>query len=411
MHHPHNLKKYSTLLSLYVAQSIPMSFFSTVVPVIMRQEAYSLEAIGYLQLVKLPWIFKFLWAPFIDNQCRSKKDYRRWIIFSEVFYAMVILSISFLDLQTNFTTIIVLMVIAFTASATQDIATDAFAILSLKVDERGVGNSMQSSGSFIGTLMGSGVLLVVYHYLGWQLLLVVLALFVSFAIVPLTRFRRQNETQPRKVERKKTIASMKDIGSFFRQKGIGKQVFLLVIFYSGIIGILTMIKPFLVDVNFGVIEIGLMSGVYGTGVGVLMAILMGHLVKRLGRKNIVTIVSLLMLSASVFFYFISLWGNPSGWILFFGIALVWGSYGGASVIVYTIAMDIVRKGREGTDFTIQIVITHLSSLIIAVSSGKVADIIGYSGLFAIEIVLSVVMVVAAFILYQDKTKQNYAYTS
>jgi hypothetical protein len=44
----------------------------------------------------------------------------------------VIVSIAFLDLQTDFMTIVVLMVIAFTASATQDIATDAFAILSLK---------------------------------------------------------------------------------------------------------------------------------------------------------------------------------------------------------------------------------------------------------------------------------------
>ena len=30
--------KYLTLFSLYLAQSIPMSFFSTVVPVIMRME-------------------------------------------------------------------------------------------------------------------------------------------------------------------------------------------------------------------------------------------------------------------------------------------------------------------------------------------------------------------------------------
>ena len=41
-----DIRKYGTLLSLYLAQSIPMSFFSTVVPVIMREENYSLESIG-----------------------------------------------------------------------------------------------------------------------------------------------------------------------------------------------------------------------------------------------------------------------------------------------------------------------------------------------------------------------------
>ena len=47
------IKKYYTLLSLYLAQSIPMSFFSTVIPVIMRMENYSLESIGYIQLIAM----------------------------------------------------------------------------------------------------------------------------------------------------------------------------------------------------------------------------------------------------------------------------------------------------------------------------------------------------------------------
>lgn len=33
----------------------------------------------------------------------------------------------------------------------------------------------------------------------------------------------------------------------------------------------------------------------------------------------------------------------------------------------------VRKGREGTDFTIQIVITHIGSLLVATASGKLAN--------------------------------------
>ncbi|WP_234408734.1 hypothetical protein [Marinilabilia salmonicolor] len=67
-----SFKKYGTLLSLYLAQSIPMSFFSTVVPVIMRQEDYSLTSIGLIQLIKIPWILKFLWAPMVDHTSFEK---------------------------------------------------------------------------------------------------------------------------------------------------------------------------------------------------------------------------------------------------------------------------------------------------------------------------------------------------
>src|SRR5512133_2159101 len=94
-----NWLKFPVLFSLYIAQSIPMSFFSTVVPVIMRQEKYSLQSIGLMQLIKLPWIIKFLWAPLVDNNARTSAQLKRWILFSELFYALVILSIGFFNLQ------------------------------------------------------------------------------------------------------------------------------------------------------------------------------------------------------------------------------------------------------------------------------------------------------------------------
>ena len=226
--------KFPVLFSLYIAQAIPMSFFSTVIPVIMRQEKYSLEAIGLLQLVKLPWIFKFLWAPLIDNNARTDKQLRRVIIFSELFYAIVILSIAMFNLQTDFKLIVILMIVAFIASATQDIAVDIFAILQLKASERSLGNSMQSAGSFVGSLFGTGVLLIAYYYFGWTNLLVLLAAFVIFAIIPLLVYRKPQLNQLENVNKQRV--SLTDIYRFFAEKGKHKRVLILIFYYSGIIG-------------------------------------------------------------------------------------------------------------------------------------------------------------------------------
>ena len=244
-------KKFISLLCLYIAQSVPLSFFTTVVPVIMRQENYSLESIGLLQLVKLPWILKFLWAPFIDKNAKSIKSYVRWIVYSELFYAMVIIAVGFLSLQTNFELIAVLVIIAITASATQDIATDAFAILILRKNERGMGNGIQSAGSFLGSLIGSGILLLLYHYFGWQALLFGLAGFVLLALTPLRMFKFERaEPDVTETGSEKVNIRYSDIYSFFTQKGISKQILLLVLFYSGIMGMLPMLKPFMVDLGY-----------------------------------------------------------------------------------------------------------------------------------------------------------------
>lgn len=390
------LNKYFTLLSLYLAQSIPMSFFSTVIPVIMRMENYSLESIGYIQLIKLPWILKFLWAPFIDFTSQSSRHYRRWILGSELFYAAVIICIGFFDLATDFPTIILLMVIAFTASATQDIATDAFAILILKENERSIGNSMQSAGSFIGTLVGSGILLVIYHYWGWLPLLHCLGLFVLISLTPVLFYKNHRYKEPDKSRKR---VSPLEFVYFFKQKRIGPHLLLLFFFYSGIIGILTMIKPYLVDLGYTVKTIGFISGIFGTAFGAMMTVPAGMYIRRKGVVKSIWIFPVANLLAACFFFFLT-YTQHQLYLIYIGVALLWGVYAMSSVFVYTLGMKVVRKGREGTDFTIQIVITHLSSLVIAVMSGKIADAIDYRGLFAIEVIIGVLLLLLLPFLFK-----------
>lgn len=374
-----------------------MSFFSTVIPVIMRTKNFSLTTIGLVLLIKLPWILKFLWAPMIDKTGASVRKYKSWIFLSEIFYAMVIFGVAFLNFDVNFELIVVLMLIAFTASATQDIATDAFAILILSKEERSIGNSMQSAGSFLGTLTGSGLLLIIYHYWGWHYLLIALAGFVLLALVPLYFYTGNGK------ERVKPAKPIKinDIALFFKQKKAYKRVILLTIFYSGIIGILSMVKPWLVDLGFNIKEIGILSGIHGAAFGAAFSFAAGFIVKKIGKKKSVLLFSAIAFLAASYFCWMS-YITPSKSMIIFGIALIWSAYGMSTVIVYTISMDNVRAGREGTDFTIQIVITHLSSLIIAVSSGKVAQMVGYKGLFRIEFIISLIVLISVSYLFDER---------
>lgn len=275
-----NWHKFPVLFFLYIAQSIPMSFFSTVVPVIMRQENYSLTSIGLLQLIKLPWTLKFLWAPLVDNKAQSTRALRRMVFLSEGFYALVICAIAFFDLQTDFKLIIFLVIIAFIASATQDIAVDRYAILSLKPGERSVGNSMQSGGSFIGSFFGTGVLLVAYYYFGWSVILFMLAGFIMLALLPFALSRREVFVN----EEKKQTVGLKDILSFFGEKGKVFHILMLLFYYAGIIGIMTMLKPYLVDLGYNVKDIAFMSGIFGTLTAATATFAGGFIVKKIGRK-------------------------------------------------------------------------------------------------------------------------------
>lgn len=392
------VQKHTTLLSLYMAQSIPMSFFATVLPVIMRMENYSLESIGLIQLIKIPWILKFFWSPWVDRNAGRKHGYKTWIIASEIFYAVTIISIGFFGLDTDFRTIVVLMVIAFFLSATQDIASDALAIKILQKKQRSIGNSMQSAGNFMGTLFGSGVLLVLYPSVGWQGIMFLLAGIVLVALLPMI-FNVKNAATLAPVDA--TPPSWRDVFTFFRSPVVVRRILMLMIYYSGILGILVMLKPFLVDQGYAVKEIGFIAGIYGTAIGAAFAFVSGLIIRRIGnRKSVLMMASYSFLTA-LFFATILVY-NPQPAVIYIGVAMLWSSYAMSSVVVYTTSMNLVRPGREGTDYSIQIVVTHLSGLLMAVISGFIAERINYAGFFRVEAIWALVVMLAAPMLYREK---------
>jgi len=385
-----------TFFFLYIAQSIPKSFFSTIIPVIMRQENFDLSTIGIMQLIKLPWILKFLWSPYVDKKCQTTADYKRWILGSEIVYAASIFAVALMDYTVNFNTIITLIFISFAASATQDIATDALAVLSFSHKDKSMVNSMQSMGSFGGVMIGSGLLLLLFQKIGWSSLLPYVGLFVLLVIIPLV-FNRGLTIKKKEPQH---MACKKDIIYFFTQKGqpIWRQIIFLFLFYSGVIGTLAMLKPYLVDMGYSTSKIGFIFGIVGTAVGFVASFIGGFIVRKIGRHHSrILFGSMILLSTIYFWVILQIPHAPH--LLYLGIILLWTSYGMATIIVYTTAMDYVRPGKEGTDFTIQTVITHLSSMCVAIGSGFVAEHFGYQTLACVEVglaTLSLIYILIAF---------------
>lgn len=387
--------KLSTFFCLYLAQAVPMSFFTTALQVIMREQQFSLSAIALLQLVKLPWILKMLWSPMIDRACTTTRGYKRLIVGSEVVYALLILLAGVLNLQINVGTIVVLVLLSLVASATQDIGTDALAILSSQKREKALLNSMQSMGSFGGSLVGSGLLLMVLHRYGWNMVTQCLSVFVLVAVVPLLLNKNIQLQKPKDARQR---ARWSDFVWFFTQRGIWRQIVFLALYYMGIIGIMSTLKPYMVDLGYSMREIGVMNGVVGVASAFVVSYPAGMLVRRFGYGRTRVFFAIVMLVATSFFVVLSL-GRPSTPWLIVAIALLWASYGMATVVVYTSAMQHVRQGKEGTDFTVQTVLTHLTGIVAAVFSGMVADRLGYTAMFSLQTLLALaalIYVVLAF---------------
>lgn len=376
-----------------------MSLISTLLPVLMRQQDFSLSTIGLLQFMKLPWILKLFWAPFVDRHTSDLSSYKRWIWGSEIAYALAIFAVAFFDLKLDFAMILMLVVLAFVCSATQDIATDG---LTSRVfgDNTIEANRLQSMGQFAGSLVGGGVLMLVYHYIGWSTLFVGVAILTLALIIPLQYYR--SELPPRSEGSQHGKASLRDVPSFFRQRGAGKRSLLLFLFHAGLVGSMAMTKPYLVDLGYSLSSIGLLFNLYGAGCGFLASFVAGKYLKALPRARALTYASLAILVGTALIALIGYTGQSHIALVILMLTALWGSYGIGSVVIYSVAMDYVRPGREGTDFTLQIIILHLSSVLVAGFSGKLSEWLGYSSFFFIEMGLALISLLYIKYIYNDR---------
>ena len=122
----------STLFLLYFLQGLPYGFQVNLLPLLLRQNQFSLTRIGFTRMLSLPWILKFTVAPFVDKSAFL----HRWIGASLAGMSALYL-FSAVAGSSDVLTLLCCVFGLNVLSATQDVAVDALAIQLLKCGELG----------------------------------------------------------------------------------------------------------------------------------------------------------------------------------------------------------------------------------------------------------------------------------
>ena len=146
------------LFILYFVQAMPYGVQSRYLPIVMRQQGVSLTSLGLYKLLLIPWVCKFFISAFLVDVYKTKKF---WLIAT-----MLILSFgSYLGCFLNsFYQLALILFVLNSASATQDICVDWFAMNVLKKEDLGLGNTVQVGAFKLGTLFSGGLLVYLMDY-------------------------------------------------------------------------------------------------------------------------------------------------------------------------------------------------------------------------------------------------------
>lgn len=379
---PPALARLGLLASLYLSQGLPFGFFTQAVPVLLRQEGASLPAIGLTNLLALPWMFKFLWAPIVDRRGAGRFGRRRGFILPiQGMTVLVLAALAFLDPAQGMWPLFVAILLCNLLAATQDIATDGLAVDLLGPGERGVGNGVQVAAYRVGMILGGGALLVVLDTLGWTRSFLAMAGVLALASLPLLAWREPPPAPGAAPE----ALDWKAIAVWWTRSDTAAWMLLLFLYKLGDALAGGMVRPMMVDAGFGMAELGWTLGTIGSGAGLVGAMLGGFGAQALGRRGALLAFGVLQ-AASVAGYAYA--ATTPTLPVFQVLAAAENLLGGmATVALFTAMMDAARPERAATDYTVQACVVVAATGLGATLSGFVAEPLGYAGHFAVSTVL------------------------
>ncbi len=273
--------------------------------------------IGFFAAASSPYVFKWAWAPILDMVPtgplgRLLGERRAWIVLMQVACAAVIAKLAFVEPSTDPTqirTLVGLVVLLATVSATQDIGIDAYRVSAVQVGQQGTANAAYVFGYRIGMLgSGAGALILADRY-GWQQTFLTIAVVMAGCILftlfaPRVDLPKAAPEEPRIGGIWGALAGVfAPLSSFFRTRGWVIILIFVALFKLGDAVAGTMTTPFLMEVGFTKTELATVSKLFAFAALIPGAFVGGWMMRRFGVERMLWVGGLLQAGSNLLFVY------------------------------------------------------------------------------------------------------------
>ena len=371
------------LAGLYLAQSVPLYLVAAALPPILRARGVDLAVIGALGALLAPWVLKATWAPLIDRLARNPRIGRKGVVLvCQAITLGCIAILANLDPVADAVRFFPILMAMSLSSATQDIASDGWAVEHLPPDQQTFGNSVQAGAVAFGVLIGGSGTLLLVDRLGWQTTLLAIAgLSALFALPFLIRAEGHN---------RRALPADYGRASFghFLSLPMAGGMLAFAFFFRMPEGLVKALEqPFLIDQGFSLTQVGLISGGSAALVGLLGAASAAAIIDRIGlRSFFVALICARTLTFAAFFAAANTGIGTWPLVALSGVDTFLRYV--EMVGLYTAFMRFSSLTQAGTDFTLLTSVNLLMYMLGSMIAGTMASSLGYGPVFALAAILS-----------------------
>lgn len=243
------------------SSGLPLFILYQLVPGWLRDEGVSLTEIGLFSLIGIPYVWKFIWSPFLDRYSFPVLGRRRsWMLITQILLLFSIAGFGFVNPVMDIWLVAYLAAIVAFFSASQDIVLDAYRRELLKEHELGLGNSIHVQAYRLSGLVPGSLAFILADHISWQSVFLIVAAFMLLGIL-LTLFIKEinNDDIVPKTLQDAVVMPFKD---FLNRKGLlaALQILMFLFLYKLGDSMATALQtPFFIDLGFTKTEIGVVA--------------------------------------------------------------------------------------------------------------------------------------------------------
>jgi MFS transporter, PAT family, beta-lactamase induction signal transducer AmpG len=309
------------MLALGFSAGLPILLVMGTLGFRLREAGIDRTTIGELTWVALAYGFKWAWSPLVDRLNLPALGLlgrrRSWLLLAQAAIMVGLVGMALTDPKQGLTPIVWWAILVAFASATQDIALDAYRIESADVDRQAALAGAYLSGYRLAMIWaGAGVFWIAdradvantaaYIHDGWQTAYLVMAASMLVGVVTVLLSPEPNKAQlpaPRTAMAWLNETLIAPFADFFKRYAWRAALILALIstyrISDVVMGIMAM--PLYVDMGFTKLEVASVSKLYGLIMTLVGGLAGGALSVRYGVMRIMTLGAVLSAATNLLF--------------------------------------------------------------------------------------------------------------
>lgn len=413
------LKAYFTrqmmiVMTLGFSSGLPLMLVFGTLSLWLKDYNIAYSAIGAFSLVRLPYSFKWLWAPLVEN-CKipllNRLGKRRsWALLAQIGLFLSLCWLASLNPSENILYMAVITLLVSFFSATQDIVLDAFRVELFEgnTEQEVRGATIYVLGYRIGILVSGAFAIGLAAYLSWNAVYFINALLILLGMTAtLLSHEPENNEVVKKSADKQSIVRHALVEPFIQfMKRPYWLVALLIVFtyrlsdaYFG-----PMAYPYYDDLGFSKTEIAYITKIYGMAATIIGGIIGGVLLAKVGLMRGMLCLAFVQ-GVTTALYIPLYYVGHNIWFLMFTISFENLSSGMATTAIIAFMSVLCDKGYTATQYALLSSLTGVARDVLASTSGKVLELTSWPTFFFISALLTLPGAILCW--YLNKKKPTY----